>query len=295
MPPRICCQQMPAASRDGPSRGPGAESMCELFAMSTKFPSTVQLSLEEFSRHGGLSGPHKDGWGIAWYDERDVHLVKEAHPAAGSACVRFIQGNPFTTPYAISHVRKATRGAVAHRNCQPFVRELGGAWHSFAHNGDLPGIEGRPGMQADSFRPVGETDSEQAFCALLDRLRPLWRAARPPPLAARQRVIEAFAGELRSLGPANFLYCDGDALFVHADRRHQDDGTIRPPGLWRLSRHCVAGGELASAGLHIVGRSADQEVALFASVPLTAEGWLPLARGEVLTARGGRLGRPPPP
>ena len=41
--------------------------MCELFGMSTRRPSTVTLSLEEFSRHGGLSGPHKDGWGIALY------------------------------------------------------------------------------------------------------------------------------------------------------------------------------------------------------------------------------------
>jgi glutamine amidotransferase len=94
--------------------------MCELFAMSARYPSTVRLSLEEFSRHGGLSGPHKDGWGIAWYDERDVRLVKETSPAAGSPCVRFIQDNPFVSPFVISHVRKATRGAVALRNCQPF-------------------------------------------------------------------------------------------------------------------------------------------------------------------------------
>ena len=60
--------------------------MCELFAMSTRYPSTVTLSLEEFSRHGGLTGPHKDGWGIAWTDERDVRLVKESNPAADSAC-----------------------------------------------------------------------------------------------------------------------------------------------------------------------------------------------------------------
>jgi predicted glutamine amidotransferase len=34
--------------------------MCELFAMSAKYPSAVWLSLEKFSRHGGLSGPHRD-------------------------------------------------------------------------------------------------------------------------------------------------------------------------------------------------------------------------------------------
>lgn len=263
--------------------------MCELFAMSTRYPSAVQLSLEEFSRHGGLSGPHKDGWGIAWYDERDLRIVKETFPAASSACVRFIQANPFATTFAVSHVRKATRGEVALRNCQPFMRELGGAWHSFAHNGDLPGIEGEARFRPDAFRPVGETDSEQAFCALLERMRPLWIADRPPGLAARVQAIEAFATELRGLGPANFLYCDGDALFAHADRRRHDDGTIRPPGLWRLTRRCAAGGELSTAGLRIEAHGAEQDVVLVASVPLTTEGWVPLARGEIVAARLGQI------
>lgn len=263
--------------------------MCELFAMSAKYPSKVTLSLEEFSRHGGLSGPHKDGWGIAWYDEGDVRLVKEVLPAATSPCVRFIQRNPFVTPLVLSHVRKATRGDVALRNCQPFMREMGGAWHCFAHNGDLPDITGVAAPPPGVYRPVGETDSELAFCALLERLRPLWLATEVPTVTARLRLIESFAAELRHLGPANFIYCDGDALFAHADRRHQRDGSIQPPGLWRLSRHCAAGGELSAAGLHIEGHDAEQDVVLVASVALTGESWEPLERGEIVVAQGGRL------
>lgn len=263
--------------------------MCELFAMSSRYPATVQMSLEEFSRHGGLSGPHKDGWGVAWYDERDVRLVKEARPAADSSCVRFIQSTPFATSLAISHVRKATRGAVALRNCQPFVREVGGTWHCFAHNGDLPGIDAAMPVQQGWSRPVGETDSEVAFCSLLERLRPHWSGRERPSPEARRQVVEGFAAELRERGPANFLYCDGDALFAHGDRRHQGDGRIRPPGLWRLHRHCPAGGELDADGLRIEARGNDQDVVLFASVPLTNEGWIPLSRGEVLIATTGRL------
>jgi glutamine amidotransferase len=267
--------------------------MCELFAMSSRYPATVQMSLEEFSRHGGLSGPHKDGWGIAWYDERDVRLMKEAQPAAGSACVRFVQEHPFATTLALSHVRKATRGAVALRNCQPFVREMGGAWHCFAHNGDLPGVgAAMPAPSKAAFRPVGETDSEQAFCSLLERLRPLWAAGERPGLQARHEVLERFAAELRKLGPANFLYCDGEALFAHGDRRMQNDRAIRPPGLWRLQRHCPHGGELATEGLLVQAPGAEQAVVLFASVPLTAEDWAPLVQGEVLVAAGGQLASP---
>ena len=59
--------------------------MCELFGMSSRYSITVQMSLAEFSRHVGPSGPHKDGWGIAWHDEREIRLVKESAPAADSA------------------------------------------------------------------------------------------------------------------------------------------------------------------------------------------------------------------
>ncbi|MBI2224824.1 MAG: class II glutamine amidotransferase [Betaproteobacteria bacterium] len=265
--------------------------MCELFAMSARHPSTVSLSLEEFSRHGGLTGPHKDGWGIAWYDERDVRLVKETHPAASSACVRFIQTNPFSSELVMSHIRRATRGPVASRNCQPFVRELGGAWHCFAHNGDLPGISQDRRLSSERFRPVGETDSEQAFCALMETLRPLWSLTSLPSLGERKQVIAQFAATLRELGPANFLYCDGDALFAHADRRHQNDGSISAPGLWRLARQCPAGGELAAEGLRIASDGGEQEVLLVASVPLTREGWVPLTEGETVVARQGRIQR----
>ena len=263
--------------------------MCELFAMSSRYPSTVELSLEEVSRHGGLSGPHKDGWGIAWYEDRDVRLIKEALPAATSACVRFVQEHPLRSATVVSHIRKATRGEVATRNCQPFIRELGGAWHCFAHNGDLAGLAEDGRFRATSFRPVGETDSEQACCVLLERLRPLWLGEACPSLRSRTEVVTRFAAELRAFGPANFLYSDGDALFAHAHRRYQADGTIRAPGLWRLERHCAHGGDMATGGLRVRAHDGEQTVQLVASVPLTSEGWVALDEGCVVVIRHGRI------
>ena len=65
--------------------------MCELFALSSSAPTNVHFSLDEFSRHGGCTGPHKDGWGIAYYSQGDVKLVREPLPASDSAAlyVRF--------------------------------------------------------------------------------------------------------------------------------------------------------------------------------------------------------------
>ena len=263
--------------------------MCELFAMSARLPSTVKLSLEEFSRHGGLTGTHKDGWGIAWYEDGDIRLLKEKLAAADSTCVRHLQEHPFRSALVLSHIRKATQGQIATRNCQPFVRELGGVWHSFAHNGNLVGLAEHERLRPGQFHPIGETDSERAFCALLERMQALWLAPDRPSVDARRDVVTRFAADLRELGPANFLYSDGEVLFVHAHRRHQSDGTIRAPGLWRLARHCAAGGEMNATGLNISAHGAEQEVVLVASVPLTDEHWVPLGEGEVLAARDGRL------
>jgi predicted glutamine amidotransferase len=265
--------------------------MCELFAMSSRHVTNVRFSLEEFSRHGGLGGPHKDGWGIAWYEGADVRLVKEPTAAADSACLSFLQDHPFRSAVVLSHIRKATQGTPTLANTQPFARELGGLMHMFAHNGDLDGGQLRKVYGLGAFYPVGETDSEYAFCALLEDLSKIWQKPREiPPLEIRLSRLAEFAAGLRALGPANFLYADGDALFVHAHKRTHAD-SIRPPGLHALSRTCPAGADtFALSGLAIGAATRAQAVFLAASVPLTrSESWQPLADGEILAVRGGRI------
>jgi predicted glutamine amidotransferase len=263
--------------------------MCELFAMSAARAADVRLSLEQFSRHGGLAGPHKDGWGVAWYEGADVRLVREPEAASGSACLAFIQDHPFRSRLVLSHIRKATQGALTLANTQPFARELAGRMHVFAHNGHLEGARLRAAHPLGAWRPIGDTDSEYAFCALLARLAPLWREGGVPPLPARLAVVADFAAAARALGPANFLYADGDALFVHGHKRTHADG-MRPPGLHVLCRSCAAErGAFLAEGLSIESAGGPQEVALAASVPLTAEAWRPLGEGETLALREGRI------
>ena len=249
--------------------------MCELLAMSARVPTSLSSSLAELARHGGETGPHRDGWGVAYMRDGDAFLVREPDAAAGSELLAFLQQHDSPSALVLAHIRRATQGARLLRNTQPFERELGGHVHLFAHNGMLPGIE-RSGLRARANRPIGDTDSEHAFCALLDRLRPLWMRGRPS-LSDRLEAVVSFATELRTLGPANFLYSDGEVIFAHGHRRRGDDGEIKPPGLHVLCRQCVEPTAVA------------QQVALVASVPLTAEAWRPLAEGEVIVLREGRV------
>lgn len=266
--------------------------MCELFAFSGEHPALLHYSLGEFARHSDATH-NAEGWGIAHYLDGDVRLLKEPGAARDSACLSFIQQHPVRSELVLSHIRHATQGVSAVRNCQPFVRELGGAMHVFAHNGDLDRLALGRLATSDGFRPIGETDSELAFCVLLERLRPLWRGATGvvPALAERRCIMAAFAQELRALGPANFIYADGDALFAHGHKRTHDGGAIRPPGLHLLCRSCE--GEpagFAAPGLRIVPTQATGAQMLIASVPLTAHAsWRALGEGELVVARSGRL------
>jgi len=262
--------------------------MCELLGISARFPTTVRLSLDELARHGGGTGPHRDGWGIGLWQDGDALVIREPDSAHESRWVKFLQEREPRTSIAIAHVRKATQGARVLRNTQPFTRELGARIHLFAHNGMLPGIEQDARFPTGRFRRVGETDSEQAFCALLARLERLWEDGLPD-LEDRLREVRVFASELRTLGPANFLYTDGDVIFAHGHRRKHDGGDIRPPGLHVLCRSCTA----ASDSVPLTGLSIDprerQQVALVASVPLSPERWEPLEEGEIAILRDGKI------
>jgi glutamine amidotransferase len=148
--------------------------MCELLGLSSNLPATLNLSLERLAEHGGPPSTIRDGWGVAWYEGADVRLIKDAGPADTSDWLRFIGQHDLRCTIVMAHIRKATMGAPTYRNAQPFLREMAGRMHSFAHNGWLPGIGQMPGFRSSRFAPVGETDSEQAFCGLLERLSKIW-------------------------------------------------------------------------------------------------------------------------
>jgi len=262
--------------------------MCELFAMSSRVPATLGFSLERLARHGGAEGPHRDGWGLAFYEGRDCLLLREPRPASESPLMQFMERQGLRTKLGLCHIRLATFGVLALRNTQPFARELGGRMHVFAHNGDMPSLAHLTSERPARFAPVGDSDSERAFCGLMTALAPIWDDAleEMPALSTRLAVIAAYARELRALGSANFIYSDSDALFVHADRRTQPDGRLRAPGLYLLQRYCWRSApELEDAGVNLT--SIRQDVALVASVPLTDERWEPLGEGDLIALRDG--------
>jgi glutamine amidotransferase len=265
--------------------------MCELFALSSLLPAKVSFSMAEFSQHGGLTGPHKDGWGITFYEENDVQIIRETIPAIRSDYINCLKNHDFSSNLVISHIRLATQGRIVLKNTQPFCRELGGKMHVFAHNGDLKNIETSRKIKLGRYCPLGETDSEYAFCALMNLMEELWTSQKQPELGARLEVVCYFAAIIRDFGIANFIYSDSDILFVHGHKRTQKDNRgILPPGLFTLCRTCVPEREHRKIeGLDLDLGSEKQKVLLVASIPLTNENRVPLAEGEIQAIANGSL------
>lgn len=256
--------------------------MCELFAISSDTAVNATFSLGVFGERGGRLGPHKDGWGIAFKEGADFRLIKEAAPASASACLRFIESHEFLSEIVLSHLRLASVPlATSYTNTHPFSRELYGACHVFAHNGTTPGVLGDGRLVPTWNFPLGETDSERAFCALMDRLRSVLAHDDVLNVTKKLPVIQEWAIELARHGTANFLLSDSAYLYAH-----------RSTSLFYVERQCVParvfGSESLRVGL-ISAQAGSQQVSLIATQPLTAdEAWLPLPLGEVVAFQRGR-------
>src|SRR4029079_16359421 len=116
----------------------------------------------------------------AFFEGPGCRIFLDSKPAVESAIAELVRNYPIRSMNVIAHIRRATRGIVALENTHPFMRELWGRYWLFAHNGTLENFSPALGGY---YRPVGTTDSERAFCYVLERLRNAF-PEEPPPLAA---------------------------------------------------------------------------------------------------------------
>jgi predicted glutamine amidotransferase len=185
--------------------------MCQLLGMNCNVPTDIVFSFTGFATRGGGTDTHNDGWGIAFFEGAGVRHFVDHQAAIDSPVAGLIKTWPIKSKNVIAHIRKATQGRIALENCHPFVRELWGRYWVFAHNGDLKNFN--PSLTGP-YRPVGTTDSERAFCYLLQQLRARFGDALPA-LADLSAAMAEVTAEIAAFGVFNMMLSDGSALFVH--------------------------------------------------------------------------------
>jgi predicted glutamine amidotransferase len=251
--------------------------MCQLLAMNCNTPTDVCFSFTGFAQRGGHTDHHADGWGIGFFegvDGRGLRHFVDHQSAASSPVAELIRQYPIKSRNVVAHIRKATQGEVALQNCHPFVRELWGRYWVFAHNGNLENFAPRLHANAyGNFRPVGSTDSELAFCYLMQELAKSHSSL--PPVAELSATLREITPNIAEHGVFNYVLSNGVALWAHASTKlcHV------------LRRHPFTHARLADADVAVnfaEHTSANDRVAVVVTQPLTTdEVWEPFAPGEI--------------
>ncbi|WP_447895606.1 class II glutamine amidotransferase [Vreelandella sp. GE22] len=253
--------------------------MCELLGMSANVPTDICFSFSGFLHRGGGTGPHRDGWGIAFYEQGGYREFRDPHPSVDSPIARLICDYPIKSNVVISHIRQANVGGVRLNNTHPFTREMWGRPWCYAHNGQLSGWQTLP---LDVYTPVGSTDSEHAFCWILGELR----RAFPTPPASYEPVgalLHTLCEKLRGLGVFNLLLSDGESLYCYCSTK-----------LSHITRQAPFGeAELADADMTVnfsEHTTAFDVVSVIATAPLTHnEKWTAMVPGELLVWQSGSI------
>ena len=241
--------------------------MCQLLGMNANTPTDLMFSFTGFSTR---AEEHKDGFGIAFFEGAGTRLFVDAQSARLSPVAEMVRHYPIRSHNVIAHIRKATQGVVALENTHPFVRELWGRYWVFAHNGDLKNYQ--PRLHA-AFRPVGSTDSERAFCWLMQELAKAHASV--PGIAELSATLRELLPQIATSGVFNAVLSNGQALWAHCSTH---------------LHHIVRRHPFARASLHDEDVTVDfaqhtspsDRVAVVVTEPLTKdEQWLAFAPGEM--------------
>jgi predicted glutamine amidotransferase len=248
--------------------------MCQLLGMNANTPTDVMFS---FTGLATRADEHKDGFGIAFFEGSGLRCFVDHASARVSPVADLVRRMPIKSGNVIAHIRKATQGRVALENTHPFVRELWGRYWVCAHNGDLKDF--RPRLHA-AFRPVGDTDSEHAFCWLMQELAKAHASV--PTIEELTRTLAELVPQPAAHGTFNLLLSNGQALWAHASTSLH----------WIARAHPFMPARLRDEDLQVdfsQQTTPQDRVAVIATEPLTAdESWRAFAPGELRAFVDGR-------
>ncbi len=266
--------------------------MCRLYGFRANEETKVECTLVRaqnalmIQSGGDLRGAtHRDGWGIAMY-ENSLPEVERRATAADQDLHFSVTAERVFAHTVVAHVRDATVGGAQLVNCHPFSF---GAW-VFAHNGtvrEFARLGPVMARETDSdllVERLGSTDSEAAFLWLLTRIRRagIDLSSSKVEVALLAEVMAASVQELSARCVAaqaekeerlNFLLTDGKSLVV--SRWHN--------GLYWVLREGVHDCEVCGIPHVRHDSRRDYRAVVVASEPISEEPWQEVPDGSVLT------------
>mmetsp|Transcript_6240 Transcript_6240/g.7268 ORF Transcript_6240/g.7268 Transcript_6240/m.7268 type:complete len:420 (+) Transcript_6240:54-1313(+) len=272
--------------------------LCQLLGMNCATPTDFTFSFKGFSLRGGNTDIHGHGWGIAFYEGRGLRAFHDPEPCSSSPIAELVSNYPLRTYNMMAHIRYATRGEVCLENVHPFHREMWGIQWCFAHNGDVPLFNIMRGHELPwvgscegerVYNPVGDTDSEKIFCAILNALKAKFSTL--PSLPVLHEYLKSLLTEIVSFDKEasilNFLLGCGQ----HVQFAYSWPGARPGSNVWNGLHYIVREPPFKSATLSDCDYAVDfshlnndtNRVAVIATKPLTSnEDWIEFNRGELI-------------
>jgi predicted glutamine amidotransferase len=281
---------------------------CQLLGMNCRRETDFSFSFTGFCERGGKTDIHSDGWGLSYYENSSLRQFHDTEPASCSPLAKFIGKNPVRTLNMMGHIRYATVGKVNLSNVHPFSREMWGIQWCFCHNGEVPMFTDEPGRILTSlgtndspcsdekyYNPIGSTDSEATFCAILNALRVKFKTL--PSLPVLYEAIQELCQEIVDYNPdgtiMNFLLsCGPHTLWAYSWPGSRPGSTV-----WNGLHYTVREFPFSKQRLSDMDYSVDFSlvageddcVSIIATKPLTEdEAWIEFGKGELTVFDEGR-------
>jgi glutamine amidotransferase len=224
--------------------------MCELLGVSCNQETRIRFSFAKLAQE---SRKHRDGWGIGYYRIHPIHKVPYAvifkepiESFRSELSLRVSDCDLVKSRVIISHIRRASTGSHVPLNTHPFELALDPRKDSnqekswiFAHNGTIDFTREPVGQLKDEnfplheLTPHGDTDSEYAFCYIMNVLRESYVKSNFTLKTEEKRtLIERAANSIddKYSKSMNFLISDGHRIYAYYS------GYDRSGGLWYLLR-----------------------------------------------------------
>lgn len=225
--------------------------MCELFAMSSKNPKSVNKYLQEFYYH---SDQHPHGWGLACIKGNQVNIEKEPIQAIKSHYLKQRLSSPIKSSIVLSHIRYATIGNVEFENCHPYsMKDRFQTRWTLVHNGT---IFHYPLLEKYVKKQEGSTDSERILFYIIDQINNQEKHLKPKDFF---HLLDAIVTDMAKENKLNFILTDGNIVYVHTN--------------------------YACSLYYLI----DDESILFATTPLSQENWKQLPMTTLQAYKDGKL------
>jgi transglutaminase-like putative cysteine protease/predicted glutamine amidotransferase len=261
---------------------PSLSSDILAISLDSKGSPSININLPN-----NISGSHSHGWGFGWYPDDHQSAMVAKDPAARDTKVlvdAITEWSSFRSTVFFCKVRGASKGYTL-METQPFLRSFAGRDWLFMHNGDVDKqeLEKLHGKKKRLLEPVGNTDSELAFCNLLAQLQ---EGSARRIMDVAPQLLHSWFMRFDALGSSDMYLTDGESIVCFHGTQSPKQmyfARIQPP-----KNLDVYNSEAAQIVLNDP-RDTYRTALVVSSSPFTGDAWVQMQPGQMIIVRLGAI------